>query len=45
MYDFQNSFEFYQIQDLNYNLELFFEHLNIVSSEDLEILTHIKKIS
>lgn len=45
MYDFQNSFEIYQIQDLNYNLELFFEHLGGVSLEDFELLTHIQKMS
>lgn len=45
MYDFQNSFEIYQIQDLNYNLKSFFEYLGGVSPEDLEILTHIQKMS
>ena len=44
MYDFKNCFEFYEIQDLNYNLKVFIEYLGMISEEDLETLTHIKKI-
>ena len=44
MYDFKNCFEFYEIQEMNYNLKEFFENLENVSEENLEKLTGIKRL-
>lgn len=44
MYDFKNCFEFYEIQEMNYDLKKFFENLENVPEEDLEKLTGIKRL-